>query len=99
MPVISAILSKLIANLLLIQSLILGMKIDYYSGNHNINGFRSVKMKDSVLKIYQNEWQNSEVSVKRNSDFGDDKKGMIKTRVGFIYFVVLVSSLIVLFTR
>ena len=56
-------------------------------------------MKDSVLKIYQSEWQNSEVSVKRNSDFGDDKKGMIKTRVGFIYFVVLVSSLIVLFTR
>ncbi len=56
-------------------------------------------MKDSVLKIYQSEWGNSEVSVKRNSDFGNDKKGMIKTRLGFIYFVVLVSSLIVIFTR
>ena len=63
------------------------------------NRFRSVKMKDSVLKIYQSEWENSEVSVRRNSDFGDDKKGMIKTRLGFIYFVVLVSSIIVIFTR
>ncbi|MBE0551250.1 MAG: hypothetical protein IH619_02560 [Ignavibacterium sp.] len=56
-------------------------------------------MKDSVLKIYQSEWENSEVSVKRNSDFGNNKNGMIKARLGFIYFVVLVSSLIVLFTR
>ncbi len=32
-------------------------------------------MKDSVLKIYQSEWENSEVSVRRNSDFGDDNKG------------------------
>ena len=63
------------------------------------NRFRSVKMKDSALKIYQSEWGNSEVSVKRNSDFEDDKKGMIKTRLGFIYFVVLVSSLIVIFTK
>jgi hypothetical protein len=63
------------------------------------NRFRSVKMKDSVLKIYPGEWGNSEASVRRNSDFGDNKKGMIKTRLGFIYFVVLVSSLIVLFTR
>lgn len=56
-------------------------------------------MKDSALNIYHNKWENSEVSVKRNSDFGDDKKGMIKTRLGFIYFVVLVSSIIVLLTR
>jgi len=63
------------------------------------NRFRSVKMKDSALKIYQSEWGNSEVSVNRNSDFGDDKKGMIKARLGFIYFVVLVSSIIVIFTR
>jgi len=63
------------------------------------NRFRSVKMKDSVLKIYQSEWENSEASVRRNSDFGDNKKGMIKTRLGFIYFVVLVSSIIVIFTR
>ena len=56
-------------------------------------------MKDSALKIYQSEWGNSEVSVNRNSDFGDDKKGMIRARLGFIYFVVLVSSLIVIFTK
>ncbi len=56
-------------------------------------------MKDSALKIYHSEWENSEVFIKRNSDFGDDKKAMIKARLGFIYFVVLVSSLIVIFTR
>ena len=63
------------------------------------NIIKCVKMKDSVLKIYQNKWENSEVSVKRNSDLGNDNKEMIKSRLGFIYFVVLVSSLIVLFTR
>lgn len=56
-------------------------------------------MKESALKIYQSEWGNSEVFVKRNSNLGDDKKGMVKTRLGFIYFVVLVSSLIVIFAR
>ena len=63
------------------------------------NRIKCVKMKDLVLKVYQSEWKNSEVSVKKNSDFGNNKNGMIKARLGFIYFVVLVSSLIVLFTR
>jgi len=56
-------------------------------------------MRESALKIYQVEWRNSEASVKRNSNLGNDNKGMIKARLGFIYFVVFVSSLIVLFTR
>ena len=56
-------------------------------------------MKDLALKKYQSDWRISEASLKRNSDFGGDNKGMIKVRLGFIYFVILISSLIVLFTR
>lgn len=56
-------------------------------------------MRDSALIISRSEWKKSEASVKRNSDLGNDNKGMVKARLGFIYFVVLVSSLIVLFTR
>jgi len=56
-------------------------------------------MRDSALRIHQGEWRNSEESVKTNSESGNDNKGMIKARLGFIYFVVLVSSLIVIFTR
>jgi hypothetical protein len=56
-------------------------------------------MRDSAFKIHQSEWKNSEVSVNRYSDSGDNNKGMIKARLGFIYFVVLVTSIIVIFTR
>lgn len=56
-------------------------------------------MRDSAFKLHQGEWGNSEVIVKKTSGSGKDNKGMIKARLGFIYFVVLVSSLIVLFTR
>jgi hypothetical protein len=56
-------------------------------------------MRDSALRIHQGEWGNSEVSVNQHSKSGNDNKGMIKSRLGFIYFVVLVSSLIVIFTR
>lgn len=56
-------------------------------------------MRDSALRIHQGEWENSEESVKRSSESGNEKKEIIKTRLGFIYFFVLVSSLIVIFTR
>ena len=56
-------------------------------------------MRDSAFRLHQGEWGNSEESVKTNSEWGNDNKGMIKARLGFIYFVVLVSSLVVLFTR
>jgi len=56
-------------------------------------------MRDSAFRLHQGEWGNSEESVKKHSESENDKKGMIKTRLGFIYFVVLVSSLIVIFTR
>lgn len=56
-------------------------------------------MRDSAFRLHQGEWGNSEESVKRFSESGNDNKGMIKARLGFIYFVVLVSSLIVIFTR
>jgi hypothetical protein len=56
-------------------------------------------MRESTFKINQNEWENSIVSSKRFSEPGNDNSGMIKARLGFIYFVVLVSSIIVLLTR
>lgn len=56
-------------------------------------------MRNSAISIHEGEWGNSEESVKRFSESGNDNKGMIKARLGFIYFVVLVSSLIVIFTR
>ena len=56
-------------------------------------------MRDSTFRLHQGEWGNSEVLAKKTSGSGNDNKGMIKTRLGFIYFVVLISSLIVLFTR
>ncbi|MCC6254825.1 MAG: hypothetical protein IT276_07925 [Ignavibacteriaceae bacterium] len=56
-------------------------------------------MRDSAFRLHQGEWGNSEVLVKKTSESGNDNKGMIKARLGFIYFVVLVSSLIVIFTR
>lgn len=56
-------------------------------------------MRDSAFKIYQSEWKNSQVSVKKYSDSEDNNKGMVKARLGFIYFIVLVTSIIVMFTR
>lgn len=56
-------------------------------------------MRDSALRIHKGEWGNSEELVNKHSELGNDNKGMIKTRLGFIYFVVLVSTLIVIFTR
>jgi hypothetical protein len=56
-------------------------------------------MKDTAFRLHQSEWGNSEESVKRFAEFGNNNKGMIKARLGFIYFVVLVSSLIVILTR
>lgn len=56
-------------------------------------------MKDSTFRLHQGEWGNSEVLVNKTSEPEKDNKGMIKSRLGFIYFVVLVSSLIVIFTR
>jgi hypothetical protein len=56
-------------------------------------------MRDSALRIQQGEWGNSEDSVNKSSESGHDNKGIFKTRLGFIYFVVLVSSLVVIFTR
>lgn len=56
-------------------------------------------MRDSTFRLHQGEWGNSDAAVKNSSESGNDNKGMIKARLGFIYFVVLVSSLIVIFTR
>ena len=56
-------------------------------------------MRDSAFRIHQGEWGNSEESVKRLSGSGNKNKGLLKARLAFIYFVVLVSSLIVLFVK
>ena len=56
-------------------------------------------MRDTAVRIHQGEWGNSETTEKRFSGLSNENKGMIKSRLGFIYFVVLVSSLLVLFTR
>jgi hypothetical protein len=66
---------------------------------NNNSKLRSVKMRDSTFRLHQGEWGNSEESIQKFSESGNNKKGMIKARLGFIYFVVLVSSLIVIFTR
>ncbi len=56
-------------------------------------------MRDTAFRIHQGEWGNSEEAVQKFSESGNNNKGMIKARLGFIYFVVLVTSLIVIFTR
>ena len=56
-------------------------------------------MRDSAFRLHQGELEKSEVSVKKSSESGKENKGLIKTRLGFIYFVALVSSIIVIFTR
>jgi len=56
-------------------------------------------MRDSAFRIHQGEWGNSEEIIKNSSLLSNKNTGKIKARLGFVYFVVLVSSLIVLFTR
>jgi len=56
-------------------------------------------MRETTFKIHQGKWESTGESIKRFSNPGNNNKGMIKTRLGFIYFVVLLSSLIVIFTR
>jgi hypothetical protein len=56
-------------------------------------------MRDTAFRLHQDEWGNSEESVQKFSESGNNNKGMIKARLGFIYFVVLATSLIVIFTR
>jgi hypothetical protein len=56
-------------------------------------------MRDSAFRLHQGEWGNSETQEKRFSGLSNKNNGMIKSRLGFIYFVVLVSSLIALFAR
>ena len=54
-------------------------------------------MKDSAFRIHQGEWGISEKSVKNFSE--EKNNGMIKSRFGLIYFIVLVSSLLIFFAR
>ena len=56
-------------------------------------------MKDSVINIQHGEWPKTIESENRSSFFNNNNKGKIKARLGFIYFVALVSSLIILFAR
>lgn len=56
-------------------------------------------MKDSVINIQQGEWPKTFESDNRPSFFNYNNKGKIKARLGFIYFVALVSSLIILFAK
>ena len=54
-------------------------------------------MKDSAFRIHQGE---SGISEKFVKNFSEEKNnGMIKYRLGFIYFIVLVSSVLIFFTR
>ncbi|MDY0081762.1 MAG: hypothetical protein RBR74_01135 [Ignavibacteriaceae bacterium] len=56
-------------------------------------------MKDSIIEIQQREWTSSLESDNKSSFFNFEVKGKIKSRLGFIYFVALVSSLIILFAK
>lgn len=56
-------------------------------------------MKDSVINIQQGQWTKALESDNKSSFLDNNNKGKIKARLGFIYFVALVSSLIILFAR
>lgn len=55
-------------------------------------------MRDSAIKLHQGEWEKEE-AIKGFSGLSNFNKGKIKARLGFIYFLVLAASLIVLFTK
>lgn len=56
-------------------------------------------MKDSFINIQQGQWTTHFESDNKSSFLDKKRKSKIKTRLGFVYFVALVSSLIILFTR
>lgn len=56
-------------------------------------------MRDAAFKLHQGEWEKTEESIKGFSGLSNENNGKIKARLGFIYFVVLLTSLIVLFTK
>ena len=56
-------------------------------------------MRDTAFRIHRGEWEKSQESVKLFSGLSNENNGKIKTRFGFIYFVILVSSLVVFFLR
>lgn len=55
-------------------------------------------MRNSAIRLHQGEWEKEE-SIKGFSGLSNENKGKIKARLGFIYFVVLLTSLIVLFAK
>lgn len=55
-------------------------------------------MRDSAIRLHHGEWEKEE-TINGLSGLSNENKGKIKARLGFVYFVVLLASLIVLFTR
>ncbi|OQY71543.1 MAG: hypothetical protein B6D44_12540 [Ignavibacteriales bacterium UTCHB2] len=60
------------------------------------NSLRNFIMKDSIIKIEQ-EKLTTPLEYDYRSSFLN--RGKIKSRLGFIYFVVLVSSIVILFVK
>lgn len=56
-------------------------------------------MKDSFINIQQGQWTTHIESDHKFLFIDKKRKSKIKARLGFVYFVALVSSLIILFTR
>jgi hypothetical protein len=56
-------------------------------------------MRDNAFRIHRGEWGKSQQSVSKFSNLSNNNEGKIKTRLGFIYFIVLVCSLVVFLIR
>jgi hypothetical protein len=55
-------------------------------------------MRETAFKLHQGEWEKKEETLRGFTGLSNENKGKIKSRLGFIYFIVILSSLIVLFT-
>lgn len=53
----------------------------------------------STLRIAKEEFADYNHSLKSSKVLVNEKHGKLKSRLGIVYFVVLVSSLVVLFLR
>lgn len=53
----------------------------------------------SALRIAKEEFADYSYSPKSTQILVNEKQSKLKSRLGFVYFVVLVSSLVVLFLR